>query len=104
MKIYEDKPSTTIELEDGTVKECFIISILKSKYGSYIALMPKEKEYFISGELLLFKLIDNNESEFFGIEDEAEFEYAQDLLNDIILDQGHIQIIEKYKNNYIEEN
>ena len=99
---YIEKPSVVVELNDGSVKDCFIIATPKGQYGTYIALLPKEKEYFISGKLLLFKLIENDDfSTILGIDDDAEFEYADDLLDEIILDQGYIQILQKYKDKYL---
>lgn len=60
----------TLELEDGTSEEFFILDTLEHKKKSYVALAPMEgDEYFIYG----FKE-DGEHVEFFSIEDDKEFE------------------------------
>lgn len=98
---YAEEISINVEI-NGEKKDCFIIAMPKSKHGSYIALLPKEKHYFESCKLLLFKFItpENEDPRIESIEDDAEYDYANDLLMEIIQDQHHYDLIKKYKDDY----
>lgn len=97
----KEEISITIELEDGEEKDCIIVATPKSEYGSYIALLPKEKEYITSRKILLFKVIDSEDAPIIKcIKDDAEREYANDLLNMMIKDQYYDKLIKKYKDSF----
>ena len=85
-----------IEIE-GQKKDCFVVSILKSKYGNYLALLPREIEYIKNKKILLFKCIENEEDvDIESIEDDAEYDFAEFLLSEIIDDSNLFFLCEKY--------
>lgn len=94
---YREEISITIDTEDG-VKDCFIVATPKSKYGEYIALLPKDKN-IKSGKMLVYKVLkgEDNIPNLVGIEDDAEYDYAYEILTEILPDHEYYELIEKYK-------
>ena len=99
---YMKEVSLLVEIE-GKKKDCFVVAMPKSQNGSYIALLPKEAKAFKEGKLLLFKYIEieGEEPQIIGIEDDAEYHYADYLLEEIIGDTMYLDLIKKYEFTYI---
>lgn len=93
---YFEELSIGIEIE-GQQKDCFVVSILKSEYGNYLALLPKEIEYIKNKKVLLFRCIENEEDiDLENIEDDAEYDFAEFLLSEVIYDSNLFLLCEKY--------
>lgn len=90
-KSYEDEEMTVdIELEDGTVVNCAVITILTVKEKDYIALLPLDEQgENTDGEVWFYGYKENpddpNEEPVLDyIEDDAEYEQVADAFDEYL--------------------
>lgn len=79
----EDYEKMSIELDDGTNVECFVLGVFGVEEKEYIALVPEGQE-----EVLLYEYTeDGEEIELLNIEDDSEFEMVSEVFETLFMDE-----------------
>lgn len=75
----------TLEYDDGTELECEMMGIFEADDKEYIALLPQDDsdDVYIYG----YKEIGEDEFELIDIEDDAEFEKAVAVFDELMLEE-----------------
>lgn len=87
---YEEEMTVTLELDDGQVVDCVVITILEVDKKDYIVLLPlDENGDNEDGEVWFYGYRENSddsdeEPELFYIDDEDEFERVADAFDEYL--------------------
>lgn len=75
----------TLEYDDGTEVECEMMGVFEAEGKEYIALLPQDDsdDVYIYG----YKEIGEDEFELIDIEDDAEFEKAVAVFDELMLEE-----------------
>ena len=75
----------TLEYDDGTELECEMMGVFKADGKEYIALIPQDDsdDVYIYG----YKEVNEDEFELIDIEDDAEFERAVAVFDQLMLEE-----------------
>lgn len=75
----------TLEYDDGTELECEMMGVFEAEGKEYIALLPQDDsdDVYIYG----YKEIGEDEFELIDIEDDAEFEKAVAVFDELMLEE-----------------
>ena len=93
---YEESASVTLELDDGTVLECDVLTLYEAGGKTYIALLPLNDEGVNEdGEVFLYRFIDDEAGEprLENIESDEEYEIASEGFDSWLDDQEYDEII-----------
>ncbi len=80
-----DADFITLEYDDGTELECEILGVFEAEGKEYIALFPQDNsdDVYIYG----YKETGEDEFELLDIEDDAEFEKAVAVFDELMLEE-----------------
>ena len=93
---YEDA-TVTLDLDDGTVQECAVLTTFEAAGRSYIALLPiDENGENQDGEVYLYRFTDDPENpQLENIEDDDEYEAASDAFDEWLDAQEYDELVEE---------
>jgi uncharacterized protein YrzB (UPF0473 family) len=79
----DDYEKMSIELDDGSNIECFVLGVFGVEEKEYIALVPEGEE-----NVLLYEYSeDGEEIELLNIEDDSEFEMVSEVFETLFMDE-----------------
>ncbi len=83
--IEEEEDIITLEFDDNTAVDCFIIGVFDMDDKEYIALAPDDG----TDDVYIYGYKDNNDDTFeiLDIEDEAEFEAAVKVFDELMAEE-----------------
>ncbi len=92
---YEESASVTLELDDGSVLECDVLTVYEAGGKMYIALLPLNSEGVNEdGEVYLYRFIDEGgEPRLENIESDEEYEIASEGFDSWLDDQEYDEIV-----------
>ncbi len=92
-----DEGTVTLTLDDDTEVECAILSIYPVGDKEYIALLPLGGEEEESGEVYLYRYLENDNSEptLENIEDDDEYESAADAFDELLDSEEYDELVDE---------
>lgn len=79
----DDYEKMSIELDDGTNVDCFVLGVFGVEDKEYIALVPEGEE-----NVLLYVYVEQGEEiELLNIEDDSEFEMVAEVFDTLFMDE-----------------
>jgi uncharacterized protein YrzB (UPF0473 family) len=92
---YEESASVTLELDDGSVLECDVLTVYEADGKTYIALLPLNDEGVNEdGEVFLYRFVDEGgEPRLENIESDEEYEIASEGFDAWLDDQEYDEIV-----------
>ena len=87
-ELFDDKTEVTVtmSLDDGTDVECRVVTVFEAGGRSYIALLPLEGPDKDSGNVWIYRYLENpdGDPELDNIDNDAEFEMALDAFDEFL--------------------
>ncbi|MCD8221024.1 MAG: DUF1292 domain-containing protein [Clostridiales bacterium] len=93
----EEEMTVTLDLDDGTQVECVVLTIFEAGERDYIALLPIEGEEAESGEVYLYRYVEDADGEpsLDNIEDDEEYEIVSQAFDELLEDMEYDEDIDE---------
>lgn len=80
-----DDVIVTLEMEDGEIVECIVVTIFEVKGKEYAVLMPKDEEDADDPEVVFYRYSEEGEDALLDpIEDDEEYEVVEDAFDELL--------------------
>lgn len=91
----DEEATVTLELDDGTIIECAVLTIFPVDNKDYIALLPLKGEAADEGEVYLYRYLETPEGEpsLDNIQDDDEYEAVADAFDEMLDAQEFDEIV-----------
>lgn len=80
-----DDVIVTLEMEDGEIVECIVVTIFEVKGQEYAVLMPKDEEDSEDPEVVFYRYSEDGEDALLDpIESDEEYEIVEDAFDELL--------------------